>query len=148
MASDTLLPRVGVGCVVMRNGRALLVRSRRSGEWSTPGGNLGFGESPASCAERETAEEAGIEVSGVRFLAITNDVMLERGTHYITIWMRADAKAEEISVNDQQEISDAGWFDIDSLPEPMHPYFLNLLESRHLPAEADNPLKRQGKSRG
>lgn len=143
MASNKSRPRVGVGCVVTREGRALLVRSRRSGKWSTPGGNLDFGESPGECARRETAEEAGIEVGEPRFLAITNDVMPEPGTHYVTIWMQAEAKDEEIRIVDGQEISDAGWFDIDSLPEPMHPYFLNLLRGHHLPASVDSPLDRQ-----
>lgn len=141
MASDTMRPRVGVGCVVMREGRALLVKSRRSGKWSTPGGNLDFGESPGECARRETAEEAGIEVGEPRFLAITNDVMPERGTHYVTIWMQAEVENEEIRIMDQQEISDAGWFGVDSLPEPMHPYFLNLVGGHHLPVTLDNPLK-------
>lgn len=143
MVSDTLLPRVGVGCVVMREGRALLVKSRRSGKWSTPGGNLDFGESPSECARRETAEEAGIEVREPRFLAITNDVMPERGTHYVTIWMRAEVQDEEIRIADQKEISDAGWFEINSLPEPMHPYFLNLVEGHHLPVGVDNPFRRE-----
>lgn len=70
-------PRVGVGCVVMWEGQILLVKSRRRGRWSTPGGNLDFGESPIECARRETAEEAGITVGALRFLALINDVMLD-----------------------------------------------------------------------
>ena len=96
-------PRVGVGCIVMRGDETLLVRSRRSGRWSTPGGNLDFGESPAECARRETAEEAGIALESVDFVAITNDVMPERGTHYITVWMRGEVKAAHISIGDEQE---------------------------------------------
>lgn len=135
------VPRVGVGCVVMREGRALLVRSRRSGRWSTPGGNLDFGESPIECARRETAEETGIRVDELRFLAITNDVMPERGTHYVTIWLHGEANNDEIRIADDREIAEASWFDLDALPDPMHPFFVNLIEGRHLPANAENPFK-------
>jgi 8-oxo-dGTP diphosphatase len=141
------VPRVGVGCVVMRAGRALLVKSRRDGRWSTPGGNLDFGESPIECARRETAEETGVEVERLRFLAITNDVMPDRGTHYVTIWVQGEARDDAIRIVDDHEIADAGWFDVASLPEPMHPYFTNLVEGRHLPPDADGPLTLRGRRR-
>lgn len=67
------IPCVGVGCIVERDGRLLLVRDRR-GLWSTPGGHLAFGESPAACAARETLEEAGVTVTNVDFVAMTNDL--------------------------------------------------------------------------
>jgi 8-oxo-dGTP diphosphatase len=133
-------PRVGVGCIVMRGGETLLVQSRREGQWSSPGGNLDFGESPTDCALRETAEEAGVTLAAVEFLAVTNDVMPERGTHYITIWMVGEADTGEISIADEQEIADAGWFPLDSLPEPKHPYFENLLQGGHLQTSTENPF--------
>lgn len=40
------VPYVGVGCIVMRQDKILLVKSH-SGWWSTPGGHLDFGETPA-----------------------------------------------------------------------------------------------------
>lgn len=130
-------PRVGVGCIVVRDGRVLLVRNRR-GFWSTPGGHLDFGETPAGCATRETEEETGVRVVDVELVAITNDVFEDRGAHYVTIWMRGEALDDDVVIGDTAEIAEAGWFDPASLPSPRHLYFENLLGGRCLPPEPTN----------
>ena len=132
------IPRVGIGCVVVRSdGQLLMVRNHR-GFWSTPGGHLDFGESPAECAARETFEETGVQVSEVEFVAITNDVLPEVDRHYITIWMRANAAELTPVIHDQAEIAAAGWFAPNVLPEPRHRYFENLLAGRSLPPNPTN----------
>jgi ADP-ribose pyrophosphatase YjhB (NUDIX family) len=58
-------PVVGVGAVVVRDGRALIVRRAhepRKGEWSLPGGLVDLGESLADAAHREVREETGLDV--------------------------------------------------------------------------------------
>jgi 8-oxo-dGTP diphosphatase len=58
-------PVVGVGAVVVRDGRVLIVRrghEPRKGEWSLPGGLLDLGESLAGAARREVREETGLDV--------------------------------------------------------------------------------------
>ena len=58
-------PVVGVGAVVVRDGRALLVRRAhepRKGEWSLPGGLLDLGEALVDAARREVKEETGLDV--------------------------------------------------------------------------------------
>ena len=58
-------PLVGVGGVVIRDGRALLIRRGTpplEGEWSVPGGTLEVGETLLEGVRRELAEETGIEV--------------------------------------------------------------------------------------
>ena len=130
-------PQVGVGCIVVRDRRLLLVRNR-AGYWSTPGGHLDFGETPAACAARETEEETGLRVSDVEFVAITNDVLEERGKHYVTIWMRGEPEGGEPVIGDTAEIAELGWFDPDALPSPLHLYFQNLLAGRCLPERPGN----------
>lgn len=120
------IPFVGVGCIVVRGGKLLLVRNRR-GFWSTPGGHLDFGESPDVCAAREAFEETGITVSDVQFVAITNDVLTDIGKHYLTVWMRGDADGVDAQIGDSAEITELGWFSADQLPSPLHLYFQNLL---------------------
>ncbi len=56
---------VGVGAVVVRDGKALLIKrghEPRKGEWSLPGGIVELGESLVEALCREVLEETGLEV--------------------------------------------------------------------------------------
>lgn len=58
-------PVVGVGAVVVKDGRALIVRRAhepRKGEWSLPGGRVELGESLVDAVRREIREETGLEI--------------------------------------------------------------------------------------
>jgi 8-oxo-dGTP diphosphatase len=65
--------------------------------WALPGGHLEFGESFEQCALRETLEETGLRVEGLRFLTAVNSVMTDRvgegsegsggRRHYVTVFM-------------------------------------------------------------
>jgi len=58
-------PLVGVGGVVIADGRALLIRRGApplAGEWSIPGGLLEVGETLEQGVARELAEETGLQV--------------------------------------------------------------------------------------
>ncbi len=67
MASEyPVQPVVGVGAVVVRDGRALIIRRAhepRKGEWSLPGGHVDLGESLSDAVRREVREETGLDVS-------------------------------------------------------------------------------------
>ena len=135
--TENRVPRVGVACLVIRDGRVLLVRHKRGsepGSWSPPGGHLDFGEAPEACAARETLEETGVRVADVTFFGITNDLFDEAGRHYVTLWHRADAVDGEPRVSDPAEISDVGWFELSLLPTPLFRSFANLLAGRSAPA--------------
>jgi 8-oxo-dGTP diphosphatase len=59
------MPMIGVGGVVIRDGRALLIRRGSEplkGEWSIPGGMLEVGETIAEGVARELLEETGLSV--------------------------------------------------------------------------------------
>jgi 8-oxo-dGTP pyrophosphatase MutT (NUDIX family) len=58
---------VSVKGVVIRHGRVILLKNERS-EWELPGGKLELHESPASCVEREFAEELRLDVKAERLL--------------------------------------------------------------------------------
>ena len=131
------IPFVGVGCIVIRKGKLLLVRNQR-GFWSTPGGHLDFGESPDVCAARETFEETGVTVSNVQFVAVTNDVLVDAGKHYVTLWMRGDADDAVAEIGDTAEIAELGWFSPKELPGPLHLYFQNLLAGHCWPRSPVN----------
>lgn len=63
-------PKVDVRAVVFRAGEILLVRERRNGRWTLPGGWADAGDTPAVAAERETLEESGYRVRAEKLLAL------------------------------------------------------------------------------
>lgn len=66
--------QVGVGCVVIKDGKLLLVQEKNgplkgSGVWKLPTGLVEAGEDIPEAAEREVLEETGISTKFVRLLA-------------------------------------------------------------------------------
>lgn len=61
----TAYPMVGVGVVVWKDGKVLLIRRGKApmmGRWSLPGGRQELGETTRETAVREVAEETGLSV--------------------------------------------------------------------------------------
>lgn len=66
-------PIVGVGGVVIRGNRVLLIRRGREplkGAWTIPGGMLELGESLKNGVKREILEETGLKVTPLEALAV------------------------------------------------------------------------------
>ena len=58
-------PRVGVGAIVIKDGRVLLVKrgiEPSKGLWAIPGGSVELGETLQKAAEREIMEETGLVI--------------------------------------------------------------------------------------
>jgi mutator protein MutT len=58
-------PYVGIGAVIVHEGRVVLVKRRfdpLAGQWSIPGGAVEAGETLEACVVREIAEETGFVV--------------------------------------------------------------------------------------
>jgi mutator protein MutT len=58
-------PFVGVGAVIVHEGKVLLVKRKYeplAGQWSLPGGAVEVGETLEACLIREMLEETGLEV--------------------------------------------------------------------------------------
>jgi ADP-ribose pyrophosphatase YjhB (NUDIX family) len=59
-------PYVGVGAVIVQDGKVLLVKRKYeplAGQWSLPGGAVEVGETLEACLAREMLEETGLAVS-------------------------------------------------------------------------------------
>ncbi len=124
--------RVGVGIFVFRNGKFVMGKRKGShgeGSWSVPGGHQEFGESIEQTAIREVKEETGLDITNIRFGALTNDYFEEDEKHYITIWMLSDYASGEATICEPDKFVDQDWFDFDTLPEPLFLPWNQLLKS-------------------
>jgi 8-oxo-dGTP diphosphatase len=73
------LPLVGVGAVVLRDDRVLLIRRAkppRQGEWSLPGGLQKLGETVYEAAAREVMEETGVAIQPLGIVDVVD--LIER----------------------------------------------------------------------
>ena len=133
------VPRVGVGVILIRDGRVLLGKRRNAhgaGSWQFPGGHLEFGETVAACARREVREETGLQLGAVQLGPYTNDVFTAEGRHYITLYAIAWAPRGEPAVLEPGKCACWQWFAWSRLPDPL------FLPIRHLLAQGFDPLDR------
>lgn len=91
-------PIVGVGGVVISQGRALLVRRGApplQGEWSIPGGMLETGETILEGVRRELAEETGVQVRVNGLIEVFERISLDEAGkhkyHYVVLDYYCDA---------------------------------------------------------
>ncbi len=76
-------PVVGIGGVIIDQGRTLLIRRGSEplrGEWSIPGGILEIGESLEEGVARELLEETGIKVRVLELIEVFDRIYLEEGS--------------------------------------------------------------------
>lgn len=66
-------PLVGVGAVIVRDGKILLVRRAfepGAGKWSVPGGLVELGEKLSEACEREAEEETGLKIKTLELINV------------------------------------------------------------------------------
>ncbi len=76
-------PIIGVGAVVIDEGKVLLVRRGQEplkGEWSLPGGALELGETLEQGVVREVLEETGLTVAPAGIVEVLDRITLDRIT--------------------------------------------------------------------
>lgn len=74
-------PVVGVGGVVISDGKALLIRRGHAplqGQWSIPGGTLETGETIVEGIERELAEETGVKVRVLELIEVFERIFRDK----------------------------------------------------------------------
>jgi ADP-ribose pyrophosphatase YjhB (NUDIX family) len=107
-------PIIGVGAVIVRDRRTLLVRRATEplkGEWSVPGGVLELGEKLRDGAAREALEETGLRVEAGEVLDVFDSIFTDTEGrtqyHYVLIdFLCRPLAGEAIAGSD---VSDVLW---------------------------------------
>jgi len=113
-------PLVGVGGVVINDGRALLIlrgSEPLKGEWSIPGGMLELGETLEQGVERELREEAGLQVRVAGFIEVFDRIYFEHDRiqgvretprfHYVIIDFLCELLSGEAVAG--SDVTDVAW---------------------------------------
>jgi 8-oxo-dGTP diphosphatase len=110
-------PVVGVGVVVWREDKVLLVkrgREPRRGQWSLPGGKQKLGEIILETAVREVREETGLDIVPLGIItaldAITRDAKGKIEYHYTIVEVAAESRDGVAKARDDAD--DVRWVDI------------------------------------
>jgi 8-oxo-dGTP diphosphatase len=118
-------PVIGVGGIVIHDGKVLLVQRGREplkGYWSVPGGAVETGERLEEALCREVLEETGLRVQP-RFLAAVFERLMADATertefHYVLIDYVCEldgASPDEVVAHAGDDAADLGWFELDEI---------------------------------
>jgi 8-oxo-dGTP diphosphatase len=107
-------PVVGVGGVVIHEGRALLIKRGSApleGQWSIPGGTLELGESLQDGVRRELLEETGIEVRVLELIEVFDRIFRDAAGniqfHFVIVdYLCAVVSGEASAASD---VTDTAW---------------------------------------
>jgi ADP-ribose pyrophosphatase YjhB (NUDIX family) len=104
-------PVVGVGAIVLNEGRILLEKRGNEparGQWTIPGGVVEVGESLEEAVLRETLEETGLDVSEPQLIDVVDQVHLDAEGrieyHYVIVDFTVTASGEPRAGSDADEL--------------------------------------------
>ncbi len=107
-------PIVGVGAVIVEDGRALVVRRASEplkGRWSIPGGAVEVGETLREAAAREALEETGLAVEAGEVLEVFDSIYRDADGrtqyHYVLVDFLCRKCGGELRA--ASDVSDARW---------------------------------------
>ncbi|MDB5107638.1 MAG: hydrolase [Candidatus Binatus sp.] len=108
-------PKLVAGCLVVHDGRVLLLRRGNEpalGKWTFPGGYVDFDESAADAALRETREEVGMSVTLGPVLGVLTDPANPALTLVVYMAEPSDGSSPATS----EEASEVRYFSPDEIP--------------------------------
>jgi 8-oxo-dGTP diphosphatase len=108
-------PLVGVGAVIIQDGRVLLVKRGHpplAGEWSIPGGVLEVGETLREAAVREASEETCLTVEPVDLLGVYDRLLRDEAGQILYHFVLIDFLCRPVAGKAQaaDDADEVRWF--------------------------------------
>jgi len=114
-------PLVGVGAVIVHDGRVALVRRGNppaKGQWSIPGGLVRVGETIKEAVVREASEETSLEVEPLDLVDLVERIFPDKDGriqyHYVLADYVCSVKAGVLTA--ASDVSEAAWATLDEMP--------------------------------
>ncbi len=124
---------VGSSVALIDEAGRLLLQRRLDGRWELPGGAMELGESLEQTARREVEEETGLRVGALRFYTVVSGPgcfeTYDNGDQVYTVTaVYISTEFTQTLRPNPVEVSDAAFFPLTSLPEPMLPMLRQYLD--------------------
>ena len=124
-------PRVGIGVIVIRDGKILLgerTSSHGAGTFQIPGGHLEFGETFEEAALREVVEETGLTTLVAKgVVSVGNDIAYDK--HYVSIGILAESLDGDPYDAEPEHSKNWRWYDLNSMPSPIFPHSRRVIDN-------------------
>ncbi|GGE68793.1 NUDIX hydrolase [Priestia taiwanensis] len=120
------MKRVDVAYVCLFNEtkeKVLMVKNAGRNTWSLPGGAVEEGETLRHAVIREALEETGLAITPGNIIAVDEKKFMDKGQHAIFFIFSGTIAGGELRIQDNNEIVDVAWINIDEAKElwPFYP---------------------------
>jgi len=106
---------VGVGIILIRDNKILLLLRKDRNEWSIPGGKVELNEKIEDTALREMKEEIGVDIKILKMLDTVET--FADNVHWLSIIVVGKIIKGEPKNMEEEVHSEIKWFDLNNLPE-------------------------------
>ena len=127
-----------VACAMVHdgNGKILLMKRGKNardehGRWDICAGAIDFGETIEACLNRELKEELCTIANEIKFLSAGEAHRDQNGvnTHWVYLLYAVRVNEDSVKLGEPDKFDDFGWFNLNTLPTPMHSQFLEVKET-------------------